>query len=491
MKILRPHQTKALEMLRQSLRSGCRRPMIQSPTGSGKTTLASTIAQGARRKGNPMIFCVPAISLVDQTYEEFVEEGIPESELGVIQAAHEKTDPDAAIQIASVQTLMRRSIPPAGVVAIDEAHRWFSFYADWMSRPEWAHIPFIGLSATPWTKGLGQYYDDLLIPITTEELIDQKYLSPFRVFAPSHPDLSDVRTVAGDYHEGDLSEVMAKDGLVADVVDTWVKNGEGRPTLCFAVDRLHAKKLQAQFVEAGVSTGYIDAYTSRPERKEIARQFHNGDIQVVCNVGCLTTGIDWDVRCIVLARPTKSEMLFVQIIGRGLRIADGKRDCLIFDHTDTHLRLGFVTDIHHDSLDDGRQRQNAKPEKKEALPKACEQCGFVKPPKTPICPSCGYKPEPRSQIECEDGELFEVTPKKIRDKVSAEDKKAWYGMLKTHVRRKGYKPTAADAMFREKFGHWPADKRVPEFEPNLEVLQWIKSRQIAYSYRNKKAGRAA
>jgi superfamily II DNA or RNA helicase len=94
--------------------------------------------------------------------------------------------------------------------------------------------------------------------------------------------------------------------------------------LCFAVDRVHAKHLQAKFQAAGIVTAYIDAYTATPERNRIAKAFHRGDIKVVTNVGCLTTGIDWDVRCIILARPTKSEMLFVQMVGRGLRAAGAK-----------------------------------------------------------------------------------------------------------------------------------------------------------------------
>jgi DNA repair protein RadD len=122
---------------------------------------------------------------------------------------------------------------------------------------------------------------------------------------------------------------MDKDALVADVVDTWLQRAEGRPTFCFAVNRVHANHLQQKFLAAGVQAGYVDAYTDKDERREVARQFHAGEIKVVCNVGVLTTGIDWDVRCIILARPTKSEMLFVQMIGRGLRTADGKNDCLI------------------------------------------------------------------------------------------------------------------------------------------------------------------
>jgi DNA repair protein RadD len=271
-------------------------------------------------------------------------------DVGIIQANHWMTDSSRSIQIASVQTLMRRDIPPAVLVFIDEAHRWFDFYRRWMLDLEWANTPFIGLSATPWTKGLGAFYEQLIIAATTQDLIDQSYLSNFKVFAPAHPDLTGVRTIAGDYDEGELGIAMNKKPLVADIVTTWLKHGAGRSTLCFAVDRAHAKHIQEMFEEAGVRAGYIDCLTKDDERKDIRSKFASGDYQVVCNVGVLTTGVDWDVRCIILARPTKSEILFVQIIGRGLRPAKGKDHCLVLDHSDTTSRLGFVTDIHHEEL---------------------------------------------------------------------------------------------------------------------------------------------
>src|ERR1700722_16347101 len=307
---LRPHQSKAIELLRQSLGSGKRRPVLQAPTGFGKTRFAAAVVERALAKQKRVIFTVPALSLVDQTVKAFWEDGV--RDVGGIQGTNVMTDWSRPVQVASVQTLQRRPIPEADVVLIDECHRWFDFYAKWMTDPAWRSRPIIGLSATPWTGGLGRYFDDLIIAATTQDLISEGYLSPFRVFAPSHPDLTGVRTVAGDYDGGDLSGVMNDALLVADVVDTWRQRAENRSTFCFAVDRVHAKHLQAKFAEAGVLTGYIDAYTPTNERDEIKRQFHDGELRVVCNVGCLTTGIDWDVRCVVLARPTKSEILFVQ-----------------------------------------------------------------------------------------------------------------------------------------------------------------------------------
>lgn len=484
MKPLRPHQQQAIALLRQSLGKGNRRPMLHLPTGAGKTLTAAHIIHGARAKGNRVIFAVPAISLVDQTVRAFHAEGI--SCVGVLQGIHELTDPSQPVQVASIQTLMRRRIPDAQMVIVDEAHRWFDFMGEWMAK--WDRIPFIGLSATPWTKGLGKHYDDLIIAATTEDLIREGYLSKFRVFAPSKPDLTGVRTVAGDYHEGDLAEAMNKPPLVADLVQTWKQRAEGRPTLAFGVDRAHAKAIQADFLAAGIACGYIDAFTERREREVIAGQFNRGELQVVANVGCLTTGVDWDVRCIVLARPTKSEILFTQIIGRGLRTAEGKEDCLILDHSDTHQRLGFVTDIHHTKLSNGARAETR--ERMEKLPKECPSCKFLRPAGVATCPACGFKPEPRSTVEQIDGELEElVRSQKKRNRVySSDDKAQFYGELAWIARERGYSEGWASNQYRAKFGVWPnAYKGSPAVPPSAETRSWVKSQQIRYAKRRSAA----
>jgi DNA repair protein RadD len=482
---LYPHQVAALDMLRQSIRQGKWRPMLQAPTGFGKTMLAAAVVDRARAKGKRVLFTVPALSLVDQTIHAFWNEGI--RDIGVIQGNHAMTDWSRPVQIASVQTLQRRDrLPEADVVLIDEAHRWHTPYERWLTDPAWKAKPIIGLSATPWTRGLGRYYDDLIIAATTAELIETGYLTPFRVFAPSHPDLTGVRTMAGDYHEGDLGEAMNKGPLVADVVETWLRRAQNRSTFVFAVDRAHAKHLQALFEEAGVTTGYIDAHTPVKEREEIRQGFHDGEFRVVCNVGCLTTGIDWDVRCIVLARPTKSEILFVQIIGRGLRPAECKDDLLILDHSDTTLRLGFVTDIHHDTLDDGGARANGKVSRVR-LPKECPNCAFLKPPHVALCPACGFKAEMVSRVSAADGELIEVTGRRKRGDATPEEKAAFYSQLKGYAEQRGYKPGWARNKFREKYGVWPNGyENVPASEPTPKTMSWIKSRNIAWAKSRKR-----
>lgn len=481
--ILRTHQTTAITMLRSSLARGSRRPMLQLATGAGKTVIAAEIIRMARAKGNRCLFVVDALSLIDQTVQAFYAQGL--GGIGVIQGNHPMTDWSKPIQIASVQTLQRRKMPEAGLVIVDEAHSQNEWLKATMVSPEWERVPFIGLSATPWSKGLGKIYDDLIVPVTMRELIAAGYLSTFRVFAPSHPDLSGVKTVAGDYHEGQLGDVMSGDVLVADVVQTWDRLGQGRPTFAFCVDRAHAKKVQARFVEAGIGCGYIDAYTERTERDQIRKQLEAGEISVVANVGCLTKGVDWKIGCIILARPTKSEMLYVQMVGRGLRVNDGMEDCVILDHSDNTLRMGFVTDIQHDAMCTAARGERKKVEKAVPLPKECPSCAFLKPPKVRECPSCGFVPQLRSEIEEEDGALVEVS--KAAPKANKKDwsvKISFIGQLRGYARATGKSEGWIAHKYREYTGVWPNDPRVKQakaIECGHEVASWIRSQNIRYA----------
>ena len=502
---LRDDQANALDALRDAVAMRKRRIMMQAPTGWGKTLLTSTLVEGAQNKGKKVLFTVPMINLVDQTVDMFYSQGI--YDVGVIQASHHMTDWSKPIQIASVQTLMKkRDLPQADVVLIDEAHKWFTFYDKWFfgfpvkdddgtpvpMHPQWLKVPIIGLSATPWTKGLGSYYDHFFKASTIQQMIDAGNLSPFKVYAPTHPDLSGIKTVAGDYHEGELSERMQAVHLVADAVDTWLKLGEGRPTLCYGVDRAHAKALQLKFQSAGVPCGYQDAFTKDQDRRQIKQDFHNGALKVVCNVGTLTTGIDWDVRCISMCRPTKSDMLFVQIVGRGLRTAPGKDHCLILDHSDNHQRLGFVTDIDESyvGLHDGKApMHDNRTEEGIRLPKECPHCAYLKPPRMAKCPACGFVATVVSKIKPDEGELRELKPQP-KQKVepgtptTREEKLMFFAELVGYGQKHNYKPGWASNKYKERLGVWPHDmKHVRGITPSWQTTNWIKSRAIAWAKR--------
>lgn len=490
---LHPHQIKALDGIKEEVRAGSKRVLLEAPCGFGKTVIAAKIVIGAREKGNRLVFCVPALQLINQTWERFAENGIDPSEMGIIQADHPLTRPHAPVQIASAQTLARRERPITDMVVVDECHIRHKVYDKWMEeRPD---LLFIGLSATPWATGLGKLYSSLIKPVTMSELIEQGFLSRFRVLAPSHPDLTGVKVVAGDYQEDQLGEAMSTPTLVADVVSTWLAKGPGTKTLCFCVNRNHAAKVAHEFSKCGVRTAYVDAFTPRDERDEIGKAFGRGEIQVVVNIGVLTTGVDWDVRCLILARPTRSEMLYVQIIGRALRPAEGKESALILDHSDTTLRLGLVTEIHHGALSMGRADDEEKRKQKERSkpePKVCPACQVLVAPRQRECGECGMPMFGASGVIDLPGELAEVGPGRNRgpkpepgtvtDRLQSLGKDTVWGMLLSMERQFLWKSGVAAHRYKEIFGIFPWGMRgAHPIEPSGELRSWVRSRSIAYA----------
>lgn len=473
-----------------------KRIMVQAPTGFGMTLVGAMIAESALEKGGRVAFGVPSIDLIDQTVTRFYNEGL--HDVGVIQASHHMTNYGRPLQICSPQTLSRRTMPDVTVVLVDEAHERFRVYEEWMAeRPD---ILFIGLSATPWTKGLGKIYDELVIGATTKELmreINPKTNKPFlcgtKVYVPSVANVKDVATRMGDYSIGDLARVANQDALVGDVVENWRENGPGEKTLCFCVDRAHARLLTRRFKSAGIECAYVDGETSANERDAIRMKFAAGIVQVVCNIGVLTTGIDWDVRCIILARPTRSEILFVQMIGRGLRPADGKDYVLIFDHSDSHFRLGFVQDIHHDSLDMGEPRK-LRDVPTEKRPRKCPKCEVLLEPEDDACPECGWHPpkhelpveEVEGSLEIRDKITKEMRPKKTKEMREA-DKVVFYAELLGYAIDKEYSTGWAFHVYQERFKSKPEfGRRVEALPPGRATLRWIRYRNIKYAKSKKK-----
>lgn len=496
--ILRPYQADGFQAIRQAIGSGIRRVMVEAPTGSGKTKVAAKIAEGARRKQRHLAFVVPAISLIDQTVEEFYKVGI--RDVGVIQADHHMTDWTKPIQVCSISTIESRgAYPGADTVIFDEAHVLHAAHKKWLTHPDWLDKPMIGLSATPWAKGLGNYFQTKITLATLAELIEQKYLVPFKVFATGHPDLKSVKMVAGDYNQGQLSGVMQESSLTADIIKSYKALWNKGRTLCFAVDKAHALSLRDRFNHAGIKCGYQDGDTPADDRRVIRKMFHNGGYDVVVNIDTLTTGVDWDVRCIVLGRPTKSEMKYVQIIGRGLRLApdgaDAKDELVILDHTSTTQELGFVTDIYHDQLYRKEDKPRPAIKKRERQPFECQGCHAVYPPNVlRKCPNCGEVAKIQSGMIERDGQLVEVR----RDgsmfeaaKVKAvewtyEERRTFLAELKCYAEQQGYKPGWASMKYKEKFQEFPEADEIkakdvaPAAEVSPTVSAWITSRRIAW-----------
>jgi len=469
---LRPHQSHAIELLRHSFRNGHRTPLLQASTGFGKTLVSVDIIKSALEKGKRVLFVVDRITLIDQTSEVFDSFGLDH---GIIQGDHWRVN-NHPLQLASAQSLGKRKYKPdADLIIVDEAHSTYSAMTKLITR-EWNALPFIGLSATPFTKGLGKIYDDLILVESTKSLIDKGYLCDFEAYgAPL--DLKGVRTTAGDYNQKDLEKKVNRKQIVGDVVDTWFRLGDNRQTICFAVSVDHSRAIVDEFVANGVPAAHLDAHTPAEQRREIFDAHNAGDIKIISNVGITTKGFDSpNSSCLILARPTKSLMLYIQMVGRVLRVSDCGRNAIILDHGTNIERLGFPTDPLPEFLCNGdkesaERKKQEKKDREEKLPKPCEKCTHVSIEFA--CPQCGYTPRRAPKVETVSGML------KKMQQVPMEEKRKWYSMLLGYSRDKGFKDGWADHKYRERFGVWFRGKDgVRAAAPDKEVLNYIKYLQI-------------
>jgi superfamily II DNA or RNA helicase len=183
-------------------------------------------------------------------------------------------------------------------------------------------------------------------------------------------------------------------------------------------------------------------------------------------------------------------MAFVQRIGRGLRVAPGKTDCIILDHAGNHVRLGMVTDIHQNCLDHGNRAKNGRKrdkERPEPLPKLCDECKAVIPPRVIECPGCGA-PVLAPPVVHEAGELVELNScRSGKVEATIAVKGIFYSELRGYAEQRGYADGWVQHKYREKFGVWPNDPRIrsgPPLSPTLATRNWIRSRQIAWTKGN-------
>jgi superfamily II DNA or RNA helicase len=493
---LRPHQQKAVSLLRAEWKQH-RTHMVSASVAFGKTALASYLTESFIDKGKRVLFIAPYTILVEQTAERFMQYGLPRP--GIIWRDHPDYFPSAPIQIASADTLARRDMPAdIDLVIIDEAHIKRKFLLELI---EESGIPVIGLSGTPFSPWLGKYYESLIKPCTMRELIDSGYLSDYEFYAPTKPDLSNVKTstVAAygvDYKEQEVAEIMQDAQVVGNIVENWLANGEDRATICFCVNVKHANYVTNGFNNSGVACEVMTAKTPKDERTRIILRFEEGITKVICNVGVLVAGFDADVRCVIYARPTKSEIRWIQCLGRGLRSAEGKDKCLIFDHSGTVHRLGYPDQIEYDELPsdkDGKDKVEQikkEIERLESLPKPCPKCKFMKEAGQSVCPKCGFKPLSGEDVVTD--ETREI--QKLKEKLDIDqgiDPQLFYSELIGWVREqnakgKNYKEGFAAYKFKEKFNSWPNGLHKSAKPCGIQTRNWIKSRFIRNAKRKPK-----
>lgn len=382
---LYPHQRTAVDRVREIVRAGKRRVLLVAPVGAGKTVMASDIIRGAMAKGSRCMFLAHRKELIDQPSKLLDSLGLDH---GVIKGSHWRNRPHLPLQIASVQTLVKRDKPPADIVIIDETHRARAAqYTDILEHYKDAVV--IGLTATPWRldrRGLGEVFDELVLVAKPAELVERGYLIDPAIKVPSIPDMAGSKAVGGDWTAKDAHAAMRRSVLVGDVVAHWRRYADGFPTVGFACTVEHSQEMTAAFNEAGIPAAHIDGTFSEGARDDVLGRLERGEIKVVFNVDLLCEG--WDLpmlRACILARPTKSLTAYVQRVGRIMRTAPGKADAIVLDHAGCTLRFGAVTEDREYTLD------GDTPKRAGSSLKVCPEC--MEPVYTILstCPHCQYE----------------------------------------------------------------------------------------------------
>ena len=443
-----PFQVTARVKLGAGYRAGHRCQMVMSPTGSGKTILAMFLIRESLAKGNRVIFLADRRTLIKQTSETADEVGL--SDHSILMAKHWRFDPEKKFQIASAQTIAShleqgQPWPDADLIIIDEAHTQLAVWTD--------HIPtctatVIGLSATPFSQGLGQLFSNLVNAATMRELTERGDLVPMRVMSCTKVNMKDAATSGGEWTAHAAEERGME--IVGDVVHEWLQHAENRKTIVFGSTIDHCEALVRQFNEAGVMAAAFTSKTTEAEREEIRKDFKPADsaIRVLVSVEALAKGFDQkDVSCVCDVRPLrKSLSTAIQMWGRGLRIspATGKTDMLLLDFSGNIVR--FAEDFEKiyadglDALDMGEKldktiRKDVDEEEYDH-PANCPQCQFK--PFRKRCMSCGFEIIKPVTVEHEAGQMVEF---KV-GKVTVGDKSTVWQQVVSYCRGRGNPDTA-------------------------------------------------
>ena len=499
---LRDYQQEAITGLRRGLMGGNNRQLLIMPTGSGKTEVACGLIESVAEKGGKTLFIVDRLTLKDQGADRFRGYSF---QVGVIQGENTDYRADDDVHVATAQTLASRMKKSplsldCQLIVIDEAHVLFEAHRvifDLMDK-----TPVIGLTATPHHRELGKWYSNMVTGSTTAKMIEQKQLVPFRVFHPAaQVDTKGLKMTAADFNTKELGERVQ--AITGDVVANWQANGEDRITLAFCVNVSHAEELAYEFNQAGVPAAWIYFKTPDDERAELFKQLREGTIRVLCSVTALTAGFDMPcASCTIVARPTASESLHIQMLGRGARPYPDKVDHIVFDHAGNCERHGLPQDYIPPTLEQVEQRSSPKREPGEKTGSSCENCEAMLRARERICAECGHERDLASKVYVIAGQLTEVG-KDLPDEVQQcgdfrhqflAELKGWVAGRK---KKNGepYNGKYPSRLYQQRFKNWPSDDGIQEMfvspiQPGAAVERWIRNEQkranIAY-----RAGRRA
>ena len=439
--VLRPYQQGLEQRTREALRTA-RRVILQSPTGSGKTVLISSMIGKAQERGKSAVFVVHRRELLDQVSKALWTAEVPH---GLIAGGATQTRD--RVQVATIQTLARRveSMDAPDLLVIDEAHH--SVAATYLKVLDaWRTAYVVGLTATPARtdgRGLGDVFESIVLGPRVAWLIEQGYLSRFRTLAPpSQVDTEGVHRRYGDFAKGEIEARVDRPVIVGDAIEHYRSLVRG-PCLVYCVSRSHAHHVEEAYRSHGIDAHYCAGDTLPKERKRIVEGFRSGRPPVIVSVDLFGEGLDCPgMAAVQLLRPTQSLGLHLQQVGRVLRPDEGKDVALILDHVGNSLRHGLPDWDREWSL----EGVATKPGAGESAPpiRSCPNCFSVYDARLPVCPVCGAAPPlPDRQPEQVDGKLEEIDSEalRLRQQRKYEERRAdgLEALTRLAIER-GYKP---------------------------------------------------
>jgi DNA repair protein RadD len=406
--LLRDYQQRAVDGVLDYWRRKLRNPLIEIPTGGGKSRVIGAVAAEVVRRRGRVLIATHRQELVTQDAEacRLMAPGV---DVGIYSAAVGRREADRPITVASVQSIANRhhELGAVDLVIIDEAHlvstsetttyhRLLTALRD--RRPG---MQLLGLTATPFRHGQGlltqgddRMFDAIAYRVTVRELLDAGYLAPLTTGdASTSISVEGFAVRAGDYVAKDLELAANVDEVTKHVAaDVAHALAEGRTSaLLFGVSVAHAGALAVAMRSVGVDCEIVTGETPTEDRKRILADFKARRLASIASMGVLTTGFDAPcVDVLALVRPTKSASLYVQMAGRGMRTCEGKADCLVLDYGGNIAR--------HNEVDNVRIRDHEVKGKGDAPSKTCPQCCFEQPAGVRVCIQCGEAfPEPQKK----------------------------------------------------------------------------------------------